>query len=130
MTTGTHPAAPARPGSKASRAAAALAVLIAVVYLLLATGVLSLGEAEPGELGILGAAGGVHLLLGVVLWLRPWRWLMAIVILVQLALAGMYVAIAPERDPSFEVWGLTLRGLSLLLVVALVLAMLPRRTPG
>lgn len=130
MTTTEHPAAPARLYPAASRAAAALSALIAVLYLLLGTGVLDLGEAESGELGILVAAGVVHLLLAVVLWLRPWRWLLAIVVLMQLALAGMYVAIAPERDPSFEVWGLTVRGLSLLLVVALVLAMLPRRTPG
>ena len=130
MSSAEHPTAPARLHTTASRAASGLAVIIAVGYLLLGTGVLDLGEAESGELGILVAAGVVHLLLAVVLWLRPWRWLLAIVVLMQLALAGMYVAIAPERDPSFEVWGLTIRGLSLLLVVALVLAMLPRRTPG
>ena len=130
MTTTEHRAAPARLHPAASRAAAALSALIAVLYLLLGTGVLDLGEAESGELGILVAAGVVHLLLAVVLWLRPWRWLLAIVVLMQLALAGMYVAIAPERDPSFEVWGLTIRGLSLLMVVALVMALLPRRTPG
>lgn len=130
MTATEHPTAPARLHTAASRAASGLAAIIAVGYLLLGTGVLDLGEAESGELGILVAAGMVHLLLAVVLWLRPWRWLLAIVVLMQLALAGMYVAIAPERDPSFEVWGLTIRGLSLLLVVALIVAMLPRRTPG
>lgn len=130
MSSAEHPTAPARLHSSATRAASALAAIIAVGYLLLGTGILDLGEAESGELGILAAAGVVHLLLAVVLWLRPWRWLLAIVVLMQLALAGMYVAIAPERDPSFEVWGLTIRGLSLLLVVALIVAMLPRRTPG
>jgi hypothetical protein len=34
----------------------------------------------------------------------------------------MYVAIAPERDPSYEVWGLTIRALSVLLVILLVAA--------
>ena len=110
-----------------ARAASALATVIAVLYLLLATGVLDLGAADSGELGILGVAGALHLVLAGLLWVRPGRWLLAAVLVIQLAMAAMYVAIAPERVPSYEVWGLTIRGLSGLLVVALVSALVAGR---
>ena len=105
------------------RAAALTALLVAGVYGLLAAGVLDLGAADSGELGILGVAGVVHLLLAAGLWLWPRRVLLSATVLLQLALAAMYVAIAPERDPSYEVWGLTIRALSAVLVVLAILAM-------
>ena len=97
--------------------------LVAAVYGLLAAGVLDLGAADSGELGILGVAGVVHLLLAAGLWLWPRRVLLSATVLLQLALAALYVAIAPERDPSYEVWGLTIRALSAALVVLAILAM-------
>ena len=99
--------------------------LVAAVYGLLAAGVLDLGAADSGELGILGVAGVVHLLLaaGLWLWLWPRRVLSSATVLLQLALAALYVAIAPERDPSYEVWGLTIRALSAALDVLAILAM-------
>lgn len=121
------PSTTVRPERGAARVAASLSAVIALLYLLLATGVLDLGEAETGELGILGVAGGLHLVLALVLWLRPWRWLLAGIVVVQVAMAGMYVAIASERDPSYEVWGLTIRGLSLVLVVAAIAALVTGR---
>jgi hypothetical protein len=42
-------------------------------------------------------------------------------------LTAMYVAVAPERDPSFEVWGLTIRILSVVLFVAVVAMLLGSR---
>lgn len=97
--------------------------LVAAVYGLLAAGVLDLGAADSGELGILGVAGVVHLLLAAGLWLWPRRVLLSATVLLQLALAALYVAIAPERDPSYEVWGLMIRALSAVLVVLAILAM-------
>lgn len=97
--------------------------LVTAVYGLLAAGVLDLGAADSGELGILGVAGVVHLLLAAGLWLWPRRVLLSATVLLQLALAALYVAIAPERDPSYEVWGLTIRALSAALVVLAILAM-------
>jgi hypothetical protein len=44
--------------------------------------------------------------------------------------AAMYVAVAPERDPAFEVWGLTIRGLSFVLIVLLVAAVAQRGGGG
>jgi hypothetical protein len=38
----------------------------------------------------------------------------------QVMVIAMYVAIAPERDPSFEIWGITLRVLQVAMIVVLV----------
>ncbi len=110
----------ARASDRLPVAAAATAGAIALVYVLLATGALALPGAEPGELGILGVAGAVHAAFAVALWRWRSRLLWALVIVAQLVMGAMYVAIAPERDPAFEVWGLSLRGLSLVLVVLVV----------
>ena len=40
--------------------------------------------------------------------------------LLPLLMMVMYLAVSTERDPAFEVWGLTARGLSLVLLAALV----------
>jgi hypothetical protein len=128
MTTPTLPTV--LPDPRPTRAASLVSTLIALLYLLIAAGVLDIGEADSGELGILGVAGGLHLVIAGVLWLRPWRWLLAAVLVLQLAMAAMYVAIAPERVPSYEVWGLTIRTLSGLLAVALVVALVSGRRSG
>jgi len=104
------------------RAAAATTLVIAAVYALIFGGVLSVGRAEAGELGILGFAGAVHLVLAAGLWVWPRRLLLVGTAVLQVLLGAMYVAIAPERDPSYEVWGLTIRVLSVLLVILLVAA--------
>jgi hypothetical protein len=53
------------------RAAATLAALNAVIYGLIFAGALSVGRADEGELGILGVAGIVYLVLAAVLWFVP-----------------------------------------------------------
>jgi hypothetical protein len=125
---------PARPSASStahrplplSRVAALLAAGNALLYALIAAGVLSVGRADGGELGILCAAGVVYLVLAAVLWFvpRPLVWLGATVM--QLLVIAMYVAIAPERDPSFEVWGISLRVLQVAMIAVLV-SLLVRR---
>ncbi len=112
--------------------AAGTAALIAVVYGLLFADVLSIAGATAGDRGILGVAGAVFLVLAVLLWLVRSRWLWAGAALLQVLLAVMYLAVAPERDPSFEVWGLTIRALSAVLLItllALIAGTLRRRSP-
>lgn len=108
------------------RIVAALAAANAAIYGLIATGVFSVGRAEGGELGILGAAGVVYLVLALLLWFvpRPLVWLGAA--LLQVPVIAMYVAIASERDPSYEVWGITLRVLQVALLVTLVTLLVQR----
>ena len=112
------PQAPGR--SRLQLAAVACSAAIALLYLGLFTGVLSLPGAETGDLGILGVAGGVYAVLAGLLWWLRSRVLWAIGVMQQALLGWMYVAIAPERDPSFEVWGLTIRAISIVLLGVLV----------
>jgi hypothetical protein len=112
------------------RPAAMLAAAISVLYLLIFAGVLSVGRAEAGELGILGVASGVFAVLAILLWRVRSRLLWAGAGLLQVLLTWMYVAIAPERDPSFEAWGLTIRGLSMVLLVLLAGLLLGARKKG
>jgi hypothetical protein len=117
-----HPATETQAPTQARlrSAAAIVAALIAGVYGLIFAGVLSVGRAEAGDLAILGVAGAVFAVLALLLWRVPSRLLWAGVGLLQLLLTAMYVAVSPERDPSFEIWGLTIRGLSLVLLGILV----------
>jgi hypothetical protein len=102
------------------RVAAALAGLNAVLYGLIFSGVLSVGRVDEGELGILGVAGIVYLALAAILWFLPRPLLWAAATLMQVLVIAMYVAIAPERDPSYEVWGVTLRVFQVAMIVTLV----------
>jgi hypothetical protein len=102
------------------RIAVAVALVIALVYLLIYAGVLSIGAAEAGELGVLGVAGLVFAGIALLLWRTSSRAVWVGVVGLQLVMGAMYVAVAPDRDPAFEVWGLLIRVLSLILVVAVV----------
>lgn len=93
---------------------------IALLYALMFLGILSVEGVSGDERGIVGLAAAVFVALTVALWRRRSRLLWVGAAGLQLVMGAMYVAIAPERDPSFEVWGLTIRGLSLVLLGALV----------
>jgi hypothetical protein len=119
------PRAPVR--SRLQLVAVACSAAIALLYLGLFTGLLALPGAETGDLGILGVAGGVFAVLAGLLWWLHSRLLWAIGAVMQALLGWMYVAIAPERDPAFEVWGLTIRAISLVLFAALVALLVTAR---
>ena len=126
-TTNARSTAPKRGRFALSRIGAGLSGAIALLYLLIYAGVLSIGRAEVGDLGVLGVAGAVFLLIAILLWFRPSRLLWGAVAVFQIPLVGMYVAIAPERDPGFEVWGVTIRVLSAALLAVLVAQLLGAR---
>jgi hypothetical protein len=113
--------------SRLQTIATAASALIAALYLLIFAGVLSVGRAEAGDLGILGVAGGVFVVIALLLWRLRSRVLWAGVAVLQLLLTAMYVAVAPERDPSFEVWGLSIRAVSGVLFVAVVAMLVASR---
>jgi hypothetical protein len=102
------------------RLAVLIAGVIALLYGLLSTGVLPIAGATDAERGILGVAGAVFAVLAGLLWWRCSRVLWVGAVALQLLMGWMYLAIAPDRDPSFEVWGVTIRVLSLTLVLVLV----------
>lgn len=101
--------------------AAGLAALIAVFYGLIWAGVLSVvTEAESGELGILGFAGLVFLGLAVLLWRWRHRVVWVGAALLQVLVIWMYVVVGAERDPAFEVWGISIRVAQVTLLGVLV----------
>jgi hypothetical protein len=104
------------------RLAAGTTGLMAVIYLLIFAGILSIGEATTGDLGILGVAGLVFVGMSLLLWFVDRPLVVGAVAAVQVPVFAMYLAIAPERDPSFELWGVSLRVLQVVLVVLLLSA--------
>jgi hypothetical protein len=98
----------------------AASAVIALLYGALYAGVLALEGASAGERGILGVAAAVFVILTALLWWKPNRLVLAAGAALQLLLGWMYIAIAPDRDPPFEVWGVSIRVVSLALLIALV----------
>jgi hypothetical protein len=110
------------------RTAAGIAVLISMLYGLIWAGVLTVvTDAEVGELGILGFAGVVFLLLAGVLWRFESRVLWAGTAVLQAVVIWMYIVVGAERDPAFEVWGISIRVAQVALLGVLV-ALLVRST--
>ncbi len=94
--------------------------VIALLYGGLYVGVLSIPGASDGERGILGVAAAVFVVLTALLWWKPNRLVLAAGAALQVLLSWMYLAIAPERDPAFEIWGVSIRVVSLALLLTLV----------
>jgi hypothetical protein len=108
------------------RAAAALALANAVVYGLIGTGAVRVVEPAPeGDPSLLlfGVLAGGAFLLGAVLLLsfdrRPLWWLGAAF---QALAIVTYFNVAPQRVPSYEVWGLSLK-VAQVVLLALLLAL-------
>lgn len=104
--------------SRPRHLAVAVSASIALVYVLIYLGVLPIDAAEAGELGVLGVVGAVFAAVALLLWKTSSRTMWVGVVVMQLLMGAMYLAVAPERDPAFEVWGVLVRVLSLVLVAA------------
>lgn len=112
-------------------AAALLSAGMAGIYYLIGFGVLQVADLDPGEsLLPFGLMAGSAFLLGTVLLVafdRQVLWMLGAVLQV-LVVAG-YFAVAPDRTPHFEVWGIALRIIQLPLFAGLVYLALGR-APG
>lgn len=103
-------------------AGAVFAAGIAAIYYLIGLGVLQViqpGTAEAGSSSI-GYFAGTAFLIGALLLLSTDRrdlWLLGM--LLQVLVVIGYLAVAPSRTPSFEIWGVTLRVLQVPLLLAL-----------
>jgi hypothetical protein len=103
--------------------AAGLAAAMAAIYFLIGLGVLQVVNGQAGDPSMLGfgaSAGGAFLLGAILLAELDRRWLWIAGALLQVMVVWGYFAIAQDRDPAFEVWGLTLRVIQLPLLAALV----------
>lgn len=103
---------------------AAAAGAMALIYYLIGLGVLSIGGSADGEMVDLFAfgigAGTAFLTIAVVLAFTDQRWLFALVLLFQIFVYAVYVGVAGDRQPPFEVWGITLRAIQLVVIGCLV----------
>jgi hypothetical protein len=128
VTTTSHATTASDGTTVLQRTAAGISTLIAVLYGLIWADVLTVvTDAEPGELGILGVAGVVFLVLAALLWRFASRVLWVGATILQALMIWMYVAVGAERDPAFEVWGISIRVAQVALIGVLV-ALLVRRT--
>jgi len=103
--------------------AAALAGAIATIYFLIAAGVLTVVTPveNDGSMVAFGISAGAAFLVGAVLLLafdRRILWVLGAAL--QLLVVWGYVAVAPDRTPAFELWGISLRVIQIPLFAALV----------
>jgi hypothetical protein len=121
VTTSIHATTAADHTTTLQRTAAAISTLIAVLYGLIWAGVLSVvTEAEPGELGVLGVASVVFLVSAALIWRFASHLLWIGTAVLQVLVIWMYVAVGAERDPAFEVWGISIRVAQVALIGVLV----------
>ncbi len=121
MTTAMHASKASDSTATLRHTAAGISLLIAVLYGLIWSGVVDVvRDAEPGELGILGVAGVVFVALAALLWWSTSRLLWLGTATLQVLMIWMYIAIGAERDPAFEVWGISIRVAQVVLIGVLI----------
>lgn len=103
--------------------AAAASALTAILHVLIGFGMLSV-VTEPAvdapPMLVFGLSAGGAFALGAVLLLafdRRVLWILGA--LLQVGVVVMYVNVAPQRTPSFEAWGITIKVLEVLIFGAL-----------
>ncbi len=103
-------------------ATAALAVAVAVLYILIATQVVFVADTSGKDSPAvpMALAGAAFLLGAVLVLLRDDRVVYLLGAVVQVAVIIGYFAVAPSRDPHYEVWGLTMKVAQLAILGLLV----------
>nr|WP_297427459.1 hypothetical protein [uncultured Actinotalea sp.] len=102
--------------------AAASAWAAGVLYVLVGVGVLDIGRAvDPGAQDLLAfgiAAGAAQVLVGAVLLGAKGRAPLLLVVGFETLVVLLYVAVASVRIPAYEEWGLTIKALEIVTLVA------------
>jgi hypothetical protein len=112
-------------------AAAALSGLVAVLYALTGMGWVAVTEGQaPGVIPPLLVGAAVFAGLAVLALFRTGRAFFVAGAVVQVPAILMYLAVAAERVPAFEVWGITIKLLQVLLLGAFAWLALQRPTPA
>jgi hypothetical protein len=116
-------------------AAAGVSATMAVIYYLIGIGLLPVADEGAATDGLLvfGAMAGSAFLLGAALLLafdRRVFWVLGFAF--QIFVFWAYLSIAPQREPAFEMWGITLRLLQLPLIALLfyLVVRAPRSSPS
>jgi hypothetical protein len=97
---------------------------MALNYYLIGLGDLDIGGTTTGETadpaGFGFSAGCAFLILSLLLLFTDRRWLWTLAAVVQVLVFIMYFAVSGVREPPFEVWGILLRMLQVVLLATLV----------
>lgn len=112
--------------------AATLAATVAAVYGLIALHVVTVLEGPASQVArdqfaFAGPASLVFIVGALLLARYDDRRLWVLGAVLQLLIIAMYLSVADERQPAFELWGVTLRALQVFLLVPLTLLALRRR---
>jgi len=111
------------------RVAAAASAATAALYFGIGLGVLTVvaevSPAAPSMFDFGMPAGAAFLLGAVLLFAVDQRLLWLLGAILQVGVIVMYIAIAPQRTPSFEVWGILIKVLQATILAALVYLLLP-----
>jgi hypothetical protein len=109
--------------------AAGIATLMALIYFMIGFHFVQVVRVEPAGSDMFGfgvGAGLLFLATAAVIVLIDRRVVWALAAILQVLIAVVYFAVAPMRDPSFEMWGIVLRVLQLGLFAALTYLALHR----
>ncbi len=115
------------PGQRSQQvryAAAGAAALAALLYVLA-------GTVGSVKLGFCLAMGGTFAAVAILLFFFGQRRVWNLVALLDLGAIAGYFAVAPTRDPHFEIWGIAIKASQVVLLAVLgYLITRARRTPG
>lgn len=102
--------------------------IMGVLYALMLVGVLEVQGHDTARDGVFIAGAGSFLVLAVVLWVWRRQAVRLAAVVVHLLAAALYVVTSTQRDPAFEIWGLTERALSAVVLVLLFVQIVRHRS--
>ncbi len=115
---------PGQRGQQIRYAATGAAALAALLYVLA-------GTVGSVKLGFCLAMGGVFAVVAILLFSFGQRLVWNLATLLDLGAIVGYFAVAPTRDPHFELWGIAIKASQVVLLAALgYLIIRDRRVPG
>jgi hypothetical protein len=106
--------------------AAGLATTIAALYLLIGVKAVAVIDDVEGQPAFGLPAAAAFAVAAILLLVVDRRWLWAIGAILQLLIIVTYVAVAGDRSPQFELWGILIRIAQVAFLATLIALALPR----
>ena len=120
---------------RAQLTATVTAVATALLYFLIGLGVLNIGTStqDTGNQDLLGfgvASGVVYVTVAALVYLIKRRVVWILTAVLDFLVIVMYFAVASVRQPPYEIWGLLIKALELVLLGALIYLIYRSRKPS
>jgi len=113
---------------------AVAAAVMAGIYYLIGLGVLHIGGSANGEmvdLFVFGfGAGTAFAVIAALLALTDRRWIWVFLLAFQVFVYAVYFGVSGGRAPAFEIWGITLRAIQLVVIGCLFYLIVRGRESG